>query len=72
VTVAVEKVPASKAGVEADVISALTNLGYDGRQAETAVAEGKRTSGTASFEKLLKSALQALSAPKGQGARSGL
>ena len=71
VTVAEEKLPASKAGVEADVTSALTNLGYDGRQAENAVAEGKRSAGTASFEKLLKAALQELSAPKGQSARSG-
>jgi Holliday junction resolvasome RuvABC DNA-binding subunit len=71
VTVAEEKVPASKAGVEADVVSALTNLGYDGRQAEGAVAEGKRAAGTTSFEKLLKAALLALSAPKGQSARSG-
>src|SRR5215475_13484436 len=49
VTVADEKAPVSAAGVEADVISALTNLGYDGRIAEGAVAEGKRTAGTASF-----------------------
>src|SRR6476646_4382426 len=34
VTIAEEKLPASRAGVEADVISALTNLGYDGRVAE--------------------------------------
>ena len=71
VTVAEEKQPTSKAGVEADVISALTNLGYDGRQAESAVAEGKRAAGVANFEKLLKAALQALATPKGQGARSG-
>jgi Holliday junction DNA helicase RuvA len=71
VTVAEEKQTASKAGVEADVVSALTNLGYDGRQAESAVAEGKRAAGVASFEKLLKAALQALAAPQGQSARSG-
>jgi holliday junction DNA helicase RuvA len=70
VTLAEEKQTASKAGVEADVVSALTNLGYDGRQAESAVAEGKRAAGVASFEKLLKAALQALAAPKGQSARS--
>ncbi len=68
VTVAEEKLPASKAGVEADVVSALTNLGYDGLTAENAVAEGKRSVGTASFEKLLKGALQELSAPKGRAA----
>ena len=71
VTVAEEKAPVSVAGVEADVVSALTNLGYDGRQAESAVAEGKRSAGTSGFEKLLKAALQALIAPKGQSARSG-
>jgi Holliday junction DNA helicase RuvA len=63
VTVAEDKQPASQAGVEADVTSALTNLGYDGRTAENAVAEGKRAVGIASFEKLLKAALQELSAP---------
>src|SRR6058998_785094 len=70
VTVAEEKLPASKAGVEADVVSALTNLGYDGRTAESAVAEGQRSVGTASFEKLLKAALQELSAPKGRAAKN--
>jgi holliday junction DNA helicase RuvA len=66
VTVAEDRQPASQAGTEADVVSALTNLGYDGREAEKAVAEGKKEVGTASFEKLLKSALQALSAPQGR------
>jgi holliday junction DNA helicase RuvA len=71
VTIAEDKQLASKAGVEADVVSALTNLGYDGRTAESAVAEGKRSVGTASFEKLLKAALQELSAPKGRAANTG-
>ena len=53
--------PASPAGVEADVKSALTNLGYDDRTAESAVAEAKRNAGTASFEKLLRHTLAALS-----------
>src|SRR5579859_6471070 len=70
VVVSEDKQPASKAGVEADVVSALTNLGYDSRTAESAVAEGKRASGTASFEKLLKAALQALSAQKTSVARA--
>jgi Holliday junction DNA helicase RuvA len=70
VTIAEEKLPASKAGVEADVISALTNLGYDGRAAENAVAEGKRAVGVASFEKLLKATLQELSSPKGRAANN--
>jgi holliday junction DNA helicase RuvA len=62
---------ASPAGAEADVVSALINLGYDGRTAENAVAEGKRAAGTSNFEKLLKASLQALTAPKSHGARSG-
>jgi len=41
---------ASPAGVEADVISALVNLGYDGRAAEDAVGEAKRTAGTANLK----------------------
>jgi Holliday junction DNA helicase RuvA len=61
VAIAEEKIPASKAGVEADVVSALSNLGYDGRAAENAVTEAKRSAGIASFEKLLKAALQELS-----------
>jgi len=55
--------PASPAGVEADVKSALVNLGYDERTAESALMEAKREAGTASFEKLLRFTLAALSAP---------
>jgi holliday junction DNA helicase RuvA len=61
--------PSSPAGVEADVISALVNLGYDGRTAEGAVGEAKRTAGTTNLEKLLRAALQSLTAPKGRAAR---
>jgi Holliday junction DNA helicase RuvA len=61
---------ASPAGVEADVISALVNLGYDSRSAENAVGEAKREVGVNNFEKLLRVALQALSAPKGRAART--
>jgi Holliday junction DNA helicase RuvA len=61
--------PSSPAGIEADVVSALVNLGYDGRAAEAAVAEAKREAGAANFEKLLRGALQSLSAPKGRTAR---
>jgi holliday junction DNA helicase RuvA len=71
-TVAVEaEKPAvsSPAGIEADVISALVNLGYEGRAAETAVGEAKREAGAGNFEKLLRGALQSLSAPKGRAAR---
>ena len=59
----------STAGIEADVISALVNLGYDGRAAETAVGEAKSQAGAGNFEKLLRGALQSLSAPKGRSAR---
>jgi holliday junction DNA helicase RuvA len=55
---------ASPAGAEADVKSALVNLGYDERTAESAVTEAKREAGTSSFEKLLRAALTTLSAPK--------
>lgn len=62
VAIATDKpAPASPAGVEADVKSALINLGYDERTAENAVAEAKREVGTSSFEKLLRQTLAALS-----------
>jgi Holliday junction DNA helicase RuvA len=61
---------ASPAGAEADVVSALVNLGYDARAAESAAAEAKQEVGTTSFEKLLRAALQSLSAPKGRAART--
>jgi Holliday junction DNA helicase RuvA len=61
----------SPAGVEADVLSALVNLGYDSRAAENAVGEAKQEVGTTSFEKLLRASLQSLSAPKGRSTRVG-
>jgi len=65
VTVEAEKpAAASPAGVEADVRSALINLGYDERTADAAVKEAKSQAGTMSFEKLLRASLSALSAPK--------
>ena len=64
VTIEAEKpAPTSPAGVEADVKSALINLGYDDRSADVAVAEGKREAGTSNFEKLLRAALGTLTAP---------
>jgi Holliday junction DNA helicase RuvA len=54
--------PPSPAGVEADVKSALVNLGYEERVAESAVAAAKRETGTASFEKLLRATLTSLTA----------
>lgn len=61
---------ASPAGIEADVVSALVNLGYEPRAAESAVAEAKRDTGVKDFEKLLRGSLQALSAPKSRAART--
>ena len=60
---------ASPAGTEADVISALVNLGYEARAAESAASEAKREAGSANFEKLLRASLQVLSAPKSRSAR---
>jgi len=59
----------SPAGAQADVVSALVNLGYEQRSAESAVAEAKHAGG-GDFEKLLRAALQSLSAPKGRAAGS--
>jgi Holliday junction DNA helicase RuvA len=60
----------SPAGVEADVVSALINLGYEARVAEKTVEEARQESGAANFEKLLRTALQALSQSKGRAART--
>ncbi len=60
--------PSSPAGAEADVVSALVNLGYEARVAEKAVEEARRETGTVNFEKLLRAALQALSQSKGRAA----
>jgi Holliday junction DNA helicase RuvA len=49
--------PTSPAGVEADVKSALLNLGYDERTADAALLEARREAGTSNFEKLLRAAL---------------
>ncbi len=56
--------PASPAGVEADVKSALINLGYDERTAESAVAEARHRTGPSGFEQLLRVTLSALSGPQ--------
>jgi holliday junction DNA helicase RuvA len=55
--------PTSPAGVEVDVKSALINLGYDERSADSALAEAKPAGGASNFEKLLREALSILSAP---------
>jgi holliday junction DNA helicase RuvA len=70
VNVQVERpVASSAAGIEADVVSALVNLGYEARLAEGAVSDAKHEAGAGSFEKLLRASLQSLSAPKGRAAR---
>ena len=56
--------------LEADVISALLNLGYDRRAAESGVAAAAEQA-KAGFEALLRAALQQLSQPAKKGARSG-
>jgi Holliday junction DNA helicase RuvA len=65
--------PVAAVGADADVISALLNLGYEERAAEQAV-ERAAEDGTAalpgSFETLLRAALQELSAPAQKGARA--
>ena len=72
-TVAIETerpAASSPAGVEADVVSALVNLGYEARAAENAVSEAKRETGTGHFEKLLRATLQSLTQTKGRAART--
>jgi Holliday junction DNA helicase RuvA len=71
VVIEVERPAASSpAGVEADVVSALVNLGYETRIAEKAVEEARKETGAGNFEKLLRGALQALSQSKGRAART--
>lgn len=57
---------------EADVISALLNLGYERRAAEKAVEDvpaSQKSGDGANFEALLRASLQQLSRPANQGAR---
>jgi Holliday junction DNA helicase RuvA len=59
--------------LQADVLSALLNLGYDRRAAEKAVADVQRDGSVGSFEALLRATLQQLSSPaqKGRATRAG-
>jgi Holliday junction DNA helicase RuvA len=71
---ATELRPVTQAGrtqLDADVISALTNLGYDQRTAEKAVEDARSGGAGASFEALLRTTLQGLSRPMKKGASSG-
>jgi Holliday junction DNA helicase RuvA len=63
--------PATRSQLEADVASALVNLGYDARSVEKAI-EKARSTGAAEFEALLRGALQILGASAMQkSARAG-
>ena len=53
VAVETEKPASSPAGIEADVVSALVNLGYDGHAAEAAVGEAKREIGIVAHVEVL-------------------
>lgn len=57
--------------LEADVISALLNLGYDRRAAEKAVAEADAKENGGNFEAVLRATLQRLSSPLRTGAQKG-
>ncbi len=64
-----ETAATTRTGLEADVVSALLNLGYDRRAAEKATEEAQRDGAGKTFEALLKATLQQLSAP-GRASRS--
>lgn len=61
---------ASTVGTAGDVVSALLNLGYDQHAAEKAVERAGSTTGSESFEDLLRGSLQQLTAPAQSGARA--
>ncbi len=62
--------PSSRTGPEADVISALLNLGYERRAAEKTVEELQSNGIASSFEVLLRGALQSLSNPNRRASRA--
>jgi Holliday junction DNA helicase RuvA len=62
--------PVAAAGVAADVVSALLNLGYEQRAAEQAVERVGKNGAADSFEALLRAALQQLTAPAQASARA--
>jgi Holliday junction DNA helicase RuvA len=55
--------PVATTGTAGDVVSALLNLGYDQHAAEQAVERAGRNGVSETFETLLRSALQQLTAP---------
>ena len=62
--------PAAPTGTAGDVVSALLNLGYEQRAAEQAVERAGKNGAADSFEALLRSALQQLTAPAQASARA--
>ena len=66
VTIEVERPAASSpAGIDADVVSALVNLGYEARAAEGAVAEARRENGDRQFREVTQGVVAILKCPKG-------
>ena len=59
--------PVAATGTQADVISALLNLGYEQRAAEQAVERAAKDGAAGTFEVLLRATLQQLSAPARKG-----
>jgi Holliday junction DNA helicase RuvA len=57
-------------GAAGDAVSALLNLGYEQRAAEQAVERAGRNGASASFEALLRAALQEMTAPAQASARA--
>lgn len=62
--------PVAVTGAASDVVSALLNLGYEQRTAEQAVERAGEGGAPETFEALLRSALQQLTAPAQTGARA--
>lgn len=64
------RAPAAAGGTAGDVVSALLNLGYEQHAAEKAVERAGGKAGSGTFEDLLRSSLQQLTAPAQTGARA--
>jgi Holliday junction DNA helicase RuvA len=62
--------PVATTGTSGDVVSALLNLGYDQHAAEQAVEWAGKNGASETFETLLRSALQQLTAPAQVSARA--
>jgi Holliday junction DNA helicase RuvA len=62
--------PVTTVGTTGDVVSALLNLGYDQHAAEQAVERARKRGVSETFEALLRSALQELTAPSQNSARA--